>query len=215
MEPEILKKFVKENVIRREDIFNICHQFNKEINKTKSSWRCRRKCSDCEAEYHPFCGLYNVGLLGFIAKSDYSEAFVQKFLVPGESLVFNSLPISDYYLVHPCLQRVLSLNLNEDNIIGYGLPWKTKLKNGRKNNIGNKYANFLAKIDHIYTEDYNVIGDYVRFEEQIRNQLQEDCHQIINSLSNKSDSYENYLIWALPGTGKTSMVKEVIKNLIG
>jgi len=64
---------------------------------------------DSKDLYHPFCELYNTGLLGIVFFDDIRGCFVQKFKQPSDKVddYQSNLPSAEYYLVHPSLYRTI------------------------------------------------------------------------------------------------------------
>ena len=83
------------NILTSSDMKDICSSYNKE--------RCNRdNCVACDAE-HPFCKLYNVGLLGHIKEDLTNGKMVQSFLPPGHNVqsVKHAIMPSALYFLHP------------------------------------------------------------------------------------------------------------------
>lgn len=91
--------------------------------------RINAKVVGLTPDQHPFCELYNVGLLGTI-KTDIDGRSVQSFKSPNsfDWRLNKVLPDSRYYLLHPALQALLSqtsrLQKERGIVIGEGLPWR-------------------------------------------------------------------------------------------
>lgn len=106
-----------------------------------------RNMSIPEETSHPFCELYNVGLLGRIEQDPTNGTKIQHFKKPYEfDWKQNELLQEDtLYLLHPGLTshaaRRSSFHINRVNIIGPGKSWIHKI--GRK---GNKEKDGIPKI---------------------------------------------------------------------
>lgn len=117
------------NILTLDELKDVCRQFN-ELIVCPSIYDCKK----CDEQTHPFCELYNIGLLG-IVKEDYDSGKIkQKFIEPYEMNQFSNwvLPMdSPYYLVHPSLHVYIDslrnkLHSSKYNLIRYLI-------------IGNKY----------------------------------------------------------------------------
>jgi len=125
-----LFKLINKNILSIEEIMDICRKYNK---ITKCHFQCR---DGCEYE-HPFCELYNLGLLGIIAQKDNGE-YEQSFKKPHQISDFEngSFPLtSTYYLIHPALKQEVEYYRGRDSnentyctnkyiIVGDTYPWE-------------------------------------------------------------------------------------------
>lgn len=75
-------------------------------------------------------------------------------------------------------------------------------------------GDIVAKLDDLRFSRFSVVGSYLRFHEKVRTHLRNQYIAIRRALDTKSQERENYLIWAPPGSGKTSFVIE-IANVMG
>ena len=82
--------------------------------------------------FHPFRDLYLAGLLGVVQRDPESELSLQRFRQPDDFLSLKTveLPASDYYLLHPALNRFMTLFRQRNDYlvfqhltVGQGLPW--------------------------------------------------------------------------------------------
>jgi len=71
----------------------------------------------------------------------------------------------------------------------------------------------LISMQTISLESLSVVGSYRRHNEKIRNRLKDWYHRIIEPLTQKSTTHENFLVWASPGSGKTFFVQEIARSL--
>jgi hypothetical protein len=100
-----IKPFIKmlnSNIFRKKELIEICSKYNKRDNDPIC---LRGECKQCK-EAHPFCTLYNIGLLGCVKTDDVVErGKIQSFLPPGHNLynVKLTLPKSDIYFLHPSI----------------------------------------------------------------------------------------------------------------
>jgi hypothetical protein len=88
------------NVLTLDEIKDVCRKFNELVHCPNHD------CKTCNEHEHPFCELFNIGLLGVVKKDHHSGNLKQKFVEPYEMNQFSNwvLPMdSPYYLVHPSL----------------------------------------------------------------------------------------------------------------
>ncbi len=116
------------NVLKYSELKSICKKFNKS--------NCKGKCADCSSEFHPFCDLYNMGLLGKVEKPNGSS-LVQKFKAPYEDMIEGLRGEYDCFIIHPALRGYINNRhdktkkgkqylLSPDLLIGDGEPWTMK-----------------------------------------------------------------------------------------
>jgi hypothetical protein len=103
---------LNKNILTYTEAKEICSKYN-----AKSD--CDEKnCKKCE-EMHPFCDLYNIGLLGIVEKEDgESTKYKQKFLSPNnlKAIPGNYLPpTSNCYLLHPSLNKLIKDTRDQGN----------------------------------------------------------------------------------------------------
>jgi hypothetical protein len=121
---------LKNNILSYKEMQNICNKYN--------GCSCSYNCRSCSSENHPFCDLYNVGLLGKIDLDSASNQQIQKFKPPYDNMISGLRADSDFYFVHPSLRSYINelhlkteygdgYNLLDDLLIGDGLPWNSKL----------------------------------------------------------------------------------------
>lgn len=70
-------------------------------------------------------------------------------------------------------------------------------------------SNLLSVNDNIKLRDYVIVGDYVRSEEDNVILLRGLYRSIYQGCINKTNTLENYLIWARSGRGKTFLFKQI------
>lgn len=116
---EYLCQLLNTNVMNEKYIKYICNRLNEnfsqkniteveEIYKNKNSeeslvfW-CKFNCKNCE-ELHPFCQLFNIGLIGY-AWHNRADACYIRFhdMERGKIGTNHVLPRANYYFLHPCL----------------------------------------------------------------------------------------------------------------
>lgn len=123
-------KHLENNILTYSDMQFICSKFNK--------IDCNKNCVKCSSEYHPFCDLYNMGLLGII-NTEHGKK-IQHFKTPYENMTHGLRNDSDYFLVHPALREYVNeLHMSSPLGIGYklfmgilvgeGLLWNEKYDN--------------------------------------------------------------------------------------
>ena len=125
----ILSITINSDIFELDAINNICLEFNVEffgqledVCRYKEEGNCF-KCSN----FHLFCNLYKIGLLGYVHRPHKLAKTIQKFVLYGSKLLGNiyDLPISKYYFLHPILnEKIRSRNPNfkavENVIVGHG-----------------------------------------------------------------------------------------------
>ncbi|MBL9166678.1 MAG: AAA family ATPase [Verrucomicrobiales bacterium] len=67
----------------------------------------------------------------------------------------------------------------------------------------------LIDLEELSISSFQVIGGLVRYAHNVRTKLVAFLNSILNSLAASSDNYENYVLWAPPGTGKTFMIESL------
>jgi TolB-like protein/pimeloyl-ACP methyl ester carboxylesterase/KaiC/GvpD/RAD55 family RecA-like ATPase/Tfp pilus assembly protein PilF len=72
---------------------------------------------------------------------------------------------------------------------------------------------FLAGHDELDLAKYSVVGSYLRTDEPTRNLLKDLLQKIVASFDSASQKHGNFLVWAPPGSGKTSFVRQVASSL--
>jgi predicted ATPase len=72
---------------------------------------------------------------------------------------------------------------------------------------------FIAALDGVDLARYRVVGAYTRYDEAVRNALQDARQKILAGFEPPGHKRENHLIWAAPGTGKTYFVQQVASAL--
>jgi len=74
-------------------------------------------------------------------------------------------------------------------------------------------AGFLAGRDEISLGKFAVIGNYLRHQDSTRNLLKDLRQKLVAAFDSAVPKHENYLVWAPPGSGKTSFIRQVGSNL--
>src|SRR3989454_11983187 len=71
----------------------------------------------------------------------------------------------------------------------------------------------LLNLDHIDLARFEVVGNYVRFDEKTRHLLKDFRRKVMAGFDGSLGSKEKYLIWGPPGSGKTFLVQEVARSM--
>jgi phosphoserine phosphatase len=71
----------------------------------------------------------------------------------------------------------------------------------------------LQELQALALNDLTVVGGYRRFDNHDRTRLIEVKEKIHNSLMNPLRTRENYLSYAMPGSGKTYLIQEIARDL--
>ena len=73
----------------------------------------------------------------------------------------------------------------------------------------------IAGLDWVALSRYRVVGNYTRYEEDVRNALKDVRQKITAGFDRPSRKRENHLAWAAPGSGKTYLVQQTADSLPG
>ena len=77
-------------------------------------------------------------------------------------------------------------------------------------------AHALIKgLDEVTLSRYQIVGNYTRYDEGVRNTLNEARMKIVGACLKPSRKRENHLIWAAPGSGKTFFAEQIAASLSG
>lgn len=79
--------------------------------------------------------------------------------------------------------------------------------------MGMETARLLAGTSVVNLSRYRVVGNYSRFEEGVRNILKDLKQSIVNDLRSSTTTRANYLLWSVPGGGKTFLVQQLAASL--
>lgn len=74
-------------------------------------------------------------------------------------------------------------------------------------------VSFLRALNVVDLSQFRVVGAYARYDESIRNALQDARQKILAGFEPPGRKRENHLIWAAPGTGKTFFVQQIAQSL--
>ncbi|WP_157879016.1 EF-hand domain-containing protein [Pararhodospirillum photometricum] len=113
---------------------------------------------------HPFCELYNIGLLGHVRQDVAGGGFYQYFRKPQDFdwTLENIIPENSVFLLHPGLASAIStmrfIHLNRVNVIGPDLPWQ---KIGGKDGIPNIFISYSSEDLKYVEEILNTLRDRV------------------------------------------------------
>ncbi|MDR1796893.1 MAG: TIR domain-containing protein [Clostridiales Family XIII bacterium] len=120
---------IKYNILTYEEMKAVC--------RNSKGDACPDDCAHCPAERHPFCDLYNMGLIGVLVRDEKGER--QQFKTPYEDMA-QSLPKSTrYYFVHPALREYISALHTKTNagqkygmfngiLVGDGVRWTERFE---------------------------------------------------------------------------------------
>ena len=120
---------IDNNILTYNEMQNVC--------KTYNGSSCSCDCDSCLNDNHPFCDLYNMGLLGKIDVDSATNQQIQKFKSPYENMISGMRADSAFFFIHPALRNYLNelhsntkygdgYHLLDDLLIGDGLPWNDK-----------------------------------------------------------------------------------------
>src|SRR2546428_5915994 len=71
----------------------------------------------------------------------------------------------------------------------------------------------LLNLDHIDLARFEVVGNYVRYDEKTRHALKDFRRKVMAGFDGSLGSKENYLIWGPPGSGKTFLGQELARSM--
>ncbi|MCC7419497.1 MAG: toll/interleukin-1 receptor domain-containing protein [Planctomycetaceae bacterium] len=117
------------NVLTRQDLEQICCRYNGVELSEFSDYQT----SGGKGLSHPFCELYDCGLLGCIREDQATGIERQQFKQPHDMSAEWScgLPASPYYVLHPALQAMIhTLRSGTEYrvfrflVVGHGYPWR-------------------------------------------------------------------------------------------
>jgi hypothetical protein len=74
---------------------------------------------------------------------------------------------------------------------------------------------FIRDLSGVPLARYRVVGDYIRYEEQVLHSLKDVRARIAGGFDQRGHRRNNHLIWAPPGSGKTYFVQQVARTLQG
>jgi len=123
------------NILTLDELKNICREFN------DISTCDHVECKHCDKS-HPFCDLYNAGLIGTLKRDttsdDQYKEYIMKFLGPYDKHIFckGSIIKSNFYLIHPALHENIAelrnrrlgkkYNLVDHVLIGHNYTWTSR-----------------------------------------------------------------------------------------
>jgi tetratricopeptide (TPR) repeat protein len=73
----------------------------------------------------------------------------------------------------------------------------------------------VERLDTLRMDGFVVVGHYARFDEDVRNALEDARQNIVAGLERPGHKRNAHLIWAAPGSGKTFFVEQVAASLPG
>ena len=92
-------------------------------------------------------------------------------------------------------------------------PYNAETTSVKEDPAALKAQVFIDGLDKVALSQYRIIGDYNRYEEEVRNTLKDIKQKIISGFGHSTLKRENHLIWAPPGTGKTYFVQQVAASI--
>lgn len=72
---------------------------------------------------------------------------------------------------------------------------------------------FIANLKTVELHNFQVVGNYTRFEETVLNNLKDAKQKILAGFETKDQKRNNHLIWASPGSGKTYFIDQIAKSI--
>src|SRR3989442_11881622 len=67
----------------------------------------------------------------------------------------------------------------------------------------------LLNLDHIDLARFEVVGNFVRYDEKTRHALKDFRRKVMAGVDGSLGSKENYLFWGPPGSGETILLSEL------
>lgn len=86
-------------------------------------------------------------------------------------------------------------------------------KLGKKRATADEVLKLVTGIDTLDHAQATIVGNYRRFEQQTVGSLRSRAEAITHGLRAKTNSSENFLIWAAPGTGKSYFIEQIAESL--
>jgi hypothetical protein len=118
---------IHQNVLKYDELKKICEKYNNNEHDCDNT-----NCQTCTA-FHPFCELYNIGLIGVI-KEEFDEK--RQFFVPPYDMRIKPLgylAASAFYIIHPCLYQTIHDERRREHkedfrqvpliLVGYNRVW--------------------------------------------------------------------------------------------
>ncbi len=120
---------LEHNVLTYEELKSICKAYN--------DGNCINDCRNCPSARHPFCDLYNMGLLGIVERHSIGLDVLQKFKTPYEDFSEGLRGNTEFFLIHPALREYINTlhktsSINDKYelyvgiLVGSDLPWTDK-----------------------------------------------------------------------------------------
>ena len=181
---------LKHNVLTYDELKKICREYH--------GGNCTNDCKNCSSDKHPFCDLYNMGLLGIVERPTVGIDVIQKFKTPYEDFTEGLRGDVNFFLVHPALREYIKELHNMSSVgtkyelymgilVGSDLPWteaETRLYKVNKliNEIKDKTTRekFLSYLEILQKDSsYNFARadfenmDYPLYEKKIINSLEQ------------------------------------------
>lgn len=121
--------YLRHNVLTYEELKYICKEYN--------AGDCINDCRKCPSIKHPFCDLYNMGLLGIVERHSIGLEVLQKFKTPYEDFSDGLRGNIEFFLIHPALREYINTlhktsSINDKYelyvgiLVGSELPWTDK-----------------------------------------------------------------------------------------
>ena len=73
----------------------------------------------------------------------------------------------------------------------------------------------IAELDNVLLSRFQVVGNYVRYDEYARNILKDMRQKILEGFHESSKGRRNYLVWGEPGCGKSYFVEQTADSIRG
>jgi len=121
--------------------------------------------------------------------------------------------LGDFESVLRAIAEFLGDPVPSGHVLKSGQPAAPDLTAAVDDPLTREARSFIGALDWVALSRYRVVGDYIRYEETLRNTLKDVQHKMATGFDRPSRKRENYLIWAAPGSGKTYFVQQAAASL--
>jgi len=118
---------IPKNILNQNTVDKICYEFNGKTKGNCSKEMCLKNKEESGCK-HPFCELYNIGLLGYIKP----EESIQVFKDPDSDNVYHLTGRYSYYIIHPSLYKIIERLRHNSGRRNYTLTPAITTGNGHK-----------------------------------------------------------------------------------
>jgi hypothetical protein len=201
---------IHRNVLKYDELKKICAKYNDKHDCDDIN------CQTCTA-FHPFCELYNIGLIGVI-EEEYGEKC--QFFVPPYDMKIESLRhlgISDFYFIHPCLYQ----NIRDERRIKHmedfrQVPLIPVGYRGEWDENYDRYIELTLTLERIKDpESYELINkilvDYIK---EIKLNGRQDRDTITKSIQSVLSEVSNYIGVVEKAAGLIISIRSIVEGIV-